>query len=87
MNNFNKVDLIEIIEFYAECNGLIANEGELSQRFDAEIAEAVIARYGTDDSIAMSEEFNNWTDALCRDGEIHEEQYNTYEYVGKYSTD
>jgi len=85
MTNFANYDLLEIIEGFASSNGLISSEEELSERFDNEIAESVIEQYGEDDAPAMSEAFNDWADALCKDGEIHEKQYSEYEYVGKYA--
>ena len=83
--NWNSYDLIEIIEEFASDNNWIASEEELSERFDQEIASTVIAQYGEDDTVAMNEAFNNWTDSLCKEGEIHPEQYNNYCYVGEYS--
>lgn len=44
--------------------------------FRTEIRPLVVEQYGEDDIIAINETFNNWTDALCKDGEITEEQYN-----------
>lgn len=85
MSNWNRVELLEIVEAYAEENGMIASELELSEMFDDEIAPIIIAQYGEDDQCAMDEAFNDWTDALCTDGIIHDEQYNKYCYVGKYS--
>jgi hypothetical protein len=81
--NWNRVDLLEIVELYAEENGGIASEQELSERFDSEVLPSVIAEYGEDDEPAINESFNNWTDSLCKDGEIHPEQYNSYCYVGR----
>jgi hypothetical protein len=72
--NWNRVDLLEIVELYAEENGGIASEQELSERFDSEVLPSVIAEYGEDDEPAINESFNNWTDSLCKDGEIHPEQ-------------
>ena len=48
---------------------------EIVQRFLEEIAPGTVAQYG-DDQDALDQEFNNWTDAMCKDGEITEEQYN-----------
>lgn len=83
--NWNNVDLLEMVELYAEDEGAIATEEELSQKFDDEIAPLIVKQYGEDDQPAMNEGFNNWTDGLCKDGEIHSEQYDKYCYVGKYS--
>ncbi len=85
MKNYNDENLLEMVELYAEEMGYIASEDELSERFDEQVLPAVIDQYGTDDTIAISEEFNNWTDSLCKDGEIHPEQYSEYCYVGSAS--
>lgn len=85
--NWNRVDLLEMVELYAEENGGIASEQELSERFDSEVLPSVIAEYGEDDEPAINEAFNNWTDALCKDGEIHDEQYDKYCYVGRLAND
>ena len=83
MANWNRIDLLDIIEFYASDNDMICCEEELSERFDSEVLPDVIEAYGEDDEPAISEAFNNWTDMLCKDGEIHPEQYNSYCYVGR----
>jgi len=88
MNDWNDIDLIEIIEYYAEENldyCLVLDETDLSKRFDENVASHVIEQYGVDDEPAMSEAFSNWSDALCKDGVLHPEQYNQYEYVGRYA--
>lgn len=87
MGKWDRVDLLEMVELYAEDNGLITSEEELSERFDSEILPLVIAEYGEDDGPAIAESFNNWTDSLCKDGEIHPEQYNQYCYVGRLADD
>lgn len=83
--NWNHIDLLEIVELYAADNGMIDSESALSELFDSEIAPLVIAQYGENDSVAMNEAFNDWTDSLCKSGEIHPEQYNHYCYIGKWS--
>ena len=85
MANFNRFDLLEAVELWAEDNGLISSEHELSERFDNEILPIVIEQYGEDDQDAIDQTFNDWTDSLCKDGELHDEQYSQYCYVGKYS--
>jgi hypothetical protein len=87
MGNWHRVDLLEIVELYAEENNLIASEQELSDRFDEEVLPSVIAQYGEDDEPALNEAFNNWTDMLCKDGELHDEQYDKYCYVGRLAND
>ena len=85
--NYNDENLLEMVELYAEEMGHISSEQELSDKFDAMVEELNQCpnHIDTDDSIMMSEWFNDWTDSLCKDGEIHPEQYNQYCYVGEYS--
>ncbi len=85
--NFANYDLLEIVEAFAEDNGLISSEEELSARFDDEILPYVIEKYGEDDQPAINEAFNDWTDILCKDGALHDEQYNKYCYVGRLADD
>ena len=85
--DWHRIDMLEVIELYAEDNNMIASEDELSKRFDEEILPLVVEQYGEDDGPAIAEAFNDWTDSLCKDGEIHELQYNAYCYVGRLSDD
>ena len=88
--NYNDENLLEMVELYADEMGYISSEDELSERFDQEVAPLVIDQHGTkgeefEDTVMMNEAFNDWTDALTKDGEIHPEQYNKYCYTGEYS--
>jgi len=84
--NWDNYDEIEIIEAAAEQLGLpYCDEESLSAAFDEHIAPMVIERFGADDECAMNEAFNNWTDMLCKDGEMHAIQYGEYCYVGQYA--
>ncbi len=83
MRDWNKIDMLEVVELFAEDNGMISTEEELSERFDAEVLPAVIEQYGENDEPAINEAFNNWTVSLRDDGVIHSEQYNSYYYVGR----
>ncbi len=85
MSNYNDENLLEMVELYAAEIGAIASEQELSDRFDADVLPHVIAEYGAHDEPALYEAFNNWSDALCKDGEIHPEQYRMYCYIGEAS--
>jgi hypothetical protein len=85
MRNFKNYDTLEIIEEWAATECLISSEEELSERFDTEILPSVIKAYGEDDQDAIDQAFNNWSDMLCKDGQIHELQYNSYTYVGEAS--
>ena len=83
--NYNKYDELELIELIASYEGNIASESELSERFDETFTDLIESNRLEDDEPAISELFNNWTDSLCKDGEIHEEQCNKYCYVGNFS--
>jgi len=84
---WDKADLLELVERYAEDNNQIASEDELSKLFDEEILPLVVESYGEDDSVAISQAFNDWSDSLCKDGELHPEQYDKYCYVGRLAED
>lgn len=88
--NYSDENLLEMIELYAEEKGYVASEEELSEKFDNEVMPSILEQFGEkgkpfEDEVMVNEEFNNWTDMLCKDGEIHLEQYENYCYVGKYS--
>ena len=85
-HSFTGVTEIELAESFAEHN-VIGYDSELalSEAFDADIVQSVIDQYGEDDQCAIDQEFNDWTDGLCKDGQLHSSQYQEYVYVGKYS--
>ena len=93
--NLSKADLdeslLKMIELYAEEMGYISSEQELSEKFDNEVINSDKCntcnhiKFDTSDEIMLNEEFSNWSDALCKNGEIHLEQYNEYCYVGEYA--
>jgi hypothetical protein len=84
---WDRADLIDLVELYAEDNGKIASESELSKLFDQEILPMVLETYSESDTVGIDQAFNDWTDSLCKDGEIHTEQYNSYCYVGRLADD
>lgn len=79
---------LECVEAWATDNkiidsDLIDSERSLSNRFDALLDELSETQHiNWDDTIALSEFFNNWTDELTQDGLLHPEQYNAYCYIG-----
>ena len=77
--------LLEMVEIYAAEVGGISSEEMLSIRFDDMLSEySADALYALEnDSVMLSEAFSAYADALCKDGCIHIEQYNNYEYVGR----
>ena len=75
---------LEIVEELQDNDGKIANEKQLSDQWDL-LLDNALEPFPLDDGPMFREEFNNWTDSLCKDGELHELQYNEYCYVGKHS--
>jgi hypothetical protein len=53
-------------------------KAEIVRRFREDVLPHVIAHYGRADRVAIREEWNNWTDALCKDGEISLQQYDSW---------
>ena len=51
--------------------------------FHEEIMPDLIEKYGGDDKIAFAEAWNNFTDTLCKEGEISQRQYDTW--IGPYN--
>ena len=78
-------EMLELVEHYGERWNGISSEKQLSDRFDEDLADVVVEQYGRDDQCAIDQAFNDWTDMLCKEGEIHPEQYDKYTYVGKYA--
>ncbi len=96
MINWNTVDLLDIVEEYATSQNIysglshqdsrgpwIESEEQLSEKFDNGHEDWL--HENRDDQPAIDQEFNGWTDMLCKDGTIHPEQYDKYMYVGKYA--
>jgi len=50
--------------------------------FKAEVLPEIDAQYGKDDIPAKRTAWNNWTDALCKEGRITAKQYD--EWVGPF---
>ena len=86
MSTFKHVSLLELVESYATENNLIDSEGALSEMFDAMVEDmsAETRLKLQDDEPMLSELFNNWTDSLCKDDLLHDEQYNQYFYIGEH---
>ena len=74
---------LEMIEEFAEYHDLISSELELSERFDEE-QEGWLTE-NAEDRDAINQAFNNWSDMLCKNGEIDNIQYHHYGYIGEYS--
>jgi hypothetical protein len=48
---------------------------DVVKMFEEDILPSVIAQYGKNDETAQREAFNNYTDMLCKDGQITDWQY------------
>lgn len=83
--NYKETTLLEIVEALAYFEDMPESEEDVSKMFDEEIGQSVADEYGCDDEIAFSEAFSNWMDAKVESGEIHELQYEAYDYVGRWS--
>lgn len=86
-DNFKNSSLLEIVEAFAADNNLPDSEEALSELFDSQYIEIIREQRLEDDKPALREMFNNWTDAMCKEGTIHDEQYSQYCYVGSIDMD
>lgn len=82
-------DYQTFIEWIAESYNLVDSEEALSERFDSEIMPLILEQHSApgeafEDQCLIDQAFNDWTDSLCKDGEIHELQYDQYTYTGKW---
>ena len=51
---------------------------EAIREFNETIRLEVIRQYGKTDKPAMRQAWNDWTDALCKDGRITQRQYDRW---------
>lgn len=54
------------------------NVKEARRYFNQEIKPFVIERYGKNDTVALDEEWNNWTDMLHKSRMISKKAYDTW---------
>ena len=88
--NYNAENLLGMVELYAEEMGYTSSEDDLSAKFDEEIVPGLLEQYGEkgvafNDDPLLNETFSNWKDSLCKEGEIHPEQYDKYCYTGEFA--
>ena len=72
-----KVDTDEVIHGTQpdyELRGELSNYDAI-ENFKRDVLPSVVDQYGEDDTIAINEAFNNYTDELCKDGLITDAQY------------
>jgi len=55
-----------------------------AQRFRDEVAPGILAAYGPCDAPAFAQAWNDWTDALCKEGEIPDTEYSNWEHPSRY---
>ncbi len=90
MRNYNDEDLLQMVEMYAETQGYISSEEELSDMFDNYLKDIldnmshIDAQRLLKDKPTLSELFGRYVDALCKDGEIHPIQYAEYSDKGRH---
>ncbi len=90
MRNYNDEELLQMVEMYAETQGYISSEDELSERFDSYLKDILDSMSHVDaqrllnDKPALSEMFGQYIYTLCKNGEIHPIQYAEYAYEGSY---
>lgn len=82
MDNYNDLSLLDIVETFADDNGLLASEYRVSLEFDASELPWIADMYGELNAVILKATFDYWLHNMYRDGLIHIEQYNNYEYVG-----
>ena len=70
---------LEVVEMYAEEQGWICDEDELSAAFDRDVLPSLDRH----DQCEVDQSFNDWSDGLCKSGVIHPLQYHHYTYVGE----
>lgn len=87
-----EIEEMELVCWFAEENVMLwaSSERALSERFDKEVMPTILKQHGEigeefHDQPMVDQEFSFWIDGLCRDGEVHELQYDQWEYVGKWS--
>ena len=91
MSNYNSENLLQMVELYASEMGFICTEDELTEKFEYGILPSILEEFGKPgveftDTVMVNEVFSNWSDSLCKDGEIHPEQCNNYCYVGRFES-
>lgn len=77
-NEGGDVQPVDVVLFYND-----PDDAELSRQFD-ELLEEIYPNGIPEDGPMLRETFNNWTDALCKDGQISDYTYNECQYAGKY---
>lgn len=82
VDEYKSYDEVFLAEMVATELNLIDSEEALSELFDQSIRPMVIDQYGEDDTPAMDQAFNDWSDGLVSDGQLHPSQYHEYGYCG-----
>lgn len=56
----------------------MATKAEIKTRFCAEVLPEILRVHGSDDKPALDQAWNDFTDMLCKAGEITSRQYSTW---------
>jgi len=73
--HFNNV----ILEEYEDDNDDFRSFEDVQADFEENVLPYVVEKYGKDDEIAIREAWNDYTDGLCKDGEISEWAYENWD--------
>ncbi len=52
-------------------------EEQVVEAFEESFKPFLLAQFGPDDEIALREAFNDYTDSLCKEGQISNKMYDT----------
>lgn len=88
MRNYYGADHLELVELYAKEKGYISSEDELSILFDRMIDDNYmpmekITLFANDPCLLYT--YANFKEDTYSSGDIHELQYQSYNYVGVYN--
>jgi len=54
------------------------NKRDVLDEFKRDILPIIVQQYGKNDKPAISQAWNDYTDMLCKDGQITQRQYDTW---------
>jgi len=54
------------------------NKRDVLEEFKRDILPIIVQQYGKNDKPAVSQAWNDYTDMLCKDGQITQRQYDTW---------
>lgn len=86
LGRLHNLSTLELVEELAEVeNHPYFSEEVVSEIFDRDELPGVLIVFGENDQPAIREAYNDWTDSLNKAGELHDEQFRNYGYVGTHA--